>query len=125
MILKKSVSKSFMIGYNIIRFMYYRRVILSGNKTVNLELSQIIHMLEDNGTFVEVSKNIIEKITDNLHAKDAVIMQISADGKSMHAIAEAKDVIGSKLDVEDISQCCLCSDELKRTAMSTASDEEK
>lgn len=125
MILKKSVSKSFMIGYNIIRFMYYRRVILSGNKTVNLELSQIIHMLEDNGTFVEVSKNIIEKITDNLHAQDAVIMQISADGKSMHAIAEAKDVIGSKLDVEDISQCCLCSDELKRTAMSTASDEEK
>lgn len=114
-----------MIGYNIIRFMYYRRVILSGNKTVNLELSQIIHMLEDNGTFVEVSKNIIEKITDNLHAQDAVIMQISADGKSMHAIAEAKDVIGSKLDVEDISQCCLCSDELKRTAMSTASDEEK
>lgn len=70
-----------MIGYNIIRFMYYRRVILSGNKTVNLELSQIIHMLEDNGTFVEVSKNIIEKITDNLHAQDAVIMQISADGK--------------------------------------------
>ena len=76
---------------------------MSGNKTVNLELSQIIHMLEDNGTFVEVSKNIIEKITDNLHAQDAVIMQISADGKSMHAIAEAKDVIGSKLDVEDIS----------------------
>ena len=76
--MKKPVSKRQGIGYNIIRFMYYRRVILSGNKTVNLELSQIIHMLEDSGTFVEVSKNIIEQIVENVQAQNAVIMQISA-----------------------------------------------
>lgn len=106
--MKKPVSKRQGIGYNIIRFMYYRRVILSGNKTVNLELSQIIHMLEDSGTFVEVSKNIIEQIVENVQAQNAVIMQISADGKSMHSIVEAEDVIGSKLDTADIKENCLC-----------------
>jgi histidine ammonia-lyase len=105
--------------------MYYRRVILSGNKTVNLELSQIIHMLEDSGTFVEVSKNIIEQIVENVQAQNAVIMQISADGKSMHSIVEAEDVIGSKLDTADIKENCLCAGKLKRTAHGTATDEER
>ena len=123
--MKKPVSKRQGIGYNIIRFMYYRRVILSGNKTVNLELSQIIHMLEDSGTFVEVSKNIIEQIVENVQAQNAVIMQISADGKSMHSIVEAEDVIGSKLDTADIKENCLCTGKLKRTAHGTATDEER
>lgn len=123
--MKKPVSKRQGIGYNIIRFMYYRRVILSGNKTVNLELSQIIHMLEDSGTFVEVSKNIIEQIVENVQAQNAVIMQISADGKSMHSIVEAEDVIGSKLDTADIKENCLCAGKLKRTAHGTATDEER
>ena len=123
--MKKPVSKRQGIGYNIIRFMYYRRVILSGNKTVNLELSQIIHMLEDSGTFVEVSKNIIEQIVENVQAQNAVIMQISADGKSMHFIVEAEDVIGSKLDTADIKENCLCAGKLKRTAHGTATDEER
>ena len=123
--MKKPVSKRQEIGYNIIRFMYYRRVILSGNKTVNLELSQIIHMLEDSGTFVEVSKNIIEQIVENVQAQNAVIMQISADGKSMHSIVEAEDVIGSKLDTADIKENCLCTGKLKRTAHGTATDEER
>jgi diguanylate cyclase (GGDEF)-like protein len=123
--LKKPVSKRQGIGYNIIRFMYYRRVILSGNKTVNLELSQIIHMLEDSGTFVEVSKNIIEQIVENVQAQNAVIMQISADGKGMHSIVEAEDVIGSKLDTADIKENCLCAGKLKRTAHGTATDEER
>jgi len=98
---------------------------LSGNKTVNLELSQIIHMLEDSGTFVEVSKNIIEQIVENVQAQNAVIMQISADGKSMHSIVEAEDVIGSKLDTADIKENCLCAGKLKRTAHGTATDEER
>ena len=123
--MKKPVSKRQGIGYNIIRFMYYRRVILSGNKTVNLELSQIIHMLEDSGTFVEVSKNIIEQIVENVQAQNAVIMQISADWKSMHSIVEAEDVIGSKLDTADIKENCLCAGKLKRTAHGTATDEER
>ena len=123
--MKKPVSKRQGIGYNIIRFMYYRRVILSGNKTVNLELSQIIHMLEDSGTFIEVSKNIIEQIVENVQAQNAVIMQISADGKSMHSIVEAEDVIGSKLDTADIKENCLCAGKLKRTAHGTATDEER
>ena len=123
--MKKPVSKRQGIGYNIIRFMYYRRVILSGNKTVNLELSQVIHMLEDSGTFVEVSKNIIEQIVENVQAQNAVIMQISADGKSMHSIVEAEDVIGSKLDTADIKENCLCAGKLKRTAHGTATDEER
>ena len=96
-----------------------------GNKTVNLELSQIIHMLEDSGTFVEVSKNIIEQIVENVQAQNAVIMQISADGKSMHSIVEAEDVIGSKLDTADIKENCLCAGKLKRTAHGTATDEER
>lgn len=98
---------------------------MSGNKTVNLELSQIIHMLEDSGTFVEVSKNIIEQIVENVQAQNAVIMQISADGKSMHSIVEAEDVIGSKLDTADIKENCLCAGKLKRTAHGTATDEER
>lgn len=98
---------------------------MSGNKTVNLELSQIIHMLEDSGTFVEVSKNIIEQIVENVQAQNAVIMQISADGKSMHSIVEAEDVIGSKLDTADIKENCLCTGKLKRTAHGTATDEER
>ena len=98
---------------------------MSGNKTVNLELSQIIHMLEDSGTFVEVSKNIIEQIVENVQAQNAVIMQISADGKSMHFIVEAEDVIGSKLDTADIKENCLCAGKLKRTAHGTATDEER
>lgn len=98
---------------------------MSGNKTVNLELSQIIHMLEDSGTFVEVSKNIIEQIVENVQAQNAVIMQISADGKSMHSIVEAEDVIGSKLDTADIKGNCLCAGKLKRTAHGTATDEER
>ncbi len=98
---------------------------MSGNKTVNLELSQIIHMLEDSGTFVEVSKNIIEQIVENVQAQNAVIMQISADGKSMHSIVEAEAVIGSKLDTADIKENCLCAGKLKRTAHGTATDEER
>lgn len=98
---------------------------MSGNKTVNLELSQIIHMLEDSGTFVEVSKNIIEQIVENVQAQNAVIMQISADGKSMHSIVEAEDVIGSKLDTADIKENCLCAGKLKRTAHGMATDEER
>ena len=98
---------------------------MSGNKTVNLELSQIIHMLEDSGTFVEVSKNIIEQIVENVQAQNAVIMQISADGKSMHSIVEAEDVIGNKLDTADIKENCLCAGKLKRTAHGTATDEER
>ena len=98
---------------------------MSGNKTVNLELSQIIHMLEDSGTFVEVSKNIIEQIVENVQAQNAVIMQISADGKSMHSIVEAEDVIGSKLDTADIKENCLCAGKLKRTVHGTATDEER
>ena len=98
---------------------------MSGNKTVNLELSQIIHMLEDSGTFVEVSKNIIEQIVENVQAQNAVIMQISADGKSMHSIVEAEDVIGRKLDTADIKENCLCAGKLKRTAHGTATDEER
>lgn len=98
---------------------------MSGNKTVNLELSQIIHMLEDSGTFVEVSKNIIEQIVENVQAQNAVIMQISADGKGMHSIVEAEDVIGSKLDTADIKENCLCAGKLKRTAHGTATDEER
>lgn len=98
---------------------------MSGNKTVNLELSQIIHMLEDSGTFVEVSKNIIEQIVENVQAQNAVIMQISADGKSMHSIVEAEDVIGSKLDTADLKENCLCAGKLKRTAHGTATDEER
>lgn len=98
---------------------------MNGNKTVNLELSQIIHMLEDSGTFVEVSKNIIEQIVENVQAQNAVIMQISADGKSMHSIVEAEDVIGSKLDTADIKENCLCAGKLKRTAHGTATDEER
>lgn len=98
---------------------------MSGNKTVNLELSQIIHMLEDSGTFVEVSKNIIEQIVENVQAQNAVIMQISADGKSMHSIVETEDVIGSKLDTADIKENCLCAGKLKRTAHGTATDEER
>lgn len=98
---------------------------MSGNKTVNLELSQIIHMLEDSGTFVEVSKNIIEQIVENVQAQNAVIMQISADGKSMHSIVEAEDVIGSKLDTADIKENYLCTGKLKRTAHGTATDEER
>lgn len=98
---------------------------MSGNKTVNLELSQIIHMLEDSGTFVEVSKNIIEQIVENVQAQNAVIMQISADGKSMHSIVEAEDVIGSKLDTADIKENCLCAGKLKRIAHGTATDEER
>lgn len=98
---------------------------MSGNKTVNLELSQIIHMLEDSGTFVEVSKNIIEQIVENVQAQNVVIMQISADGKSMHSIVEAEDVIGSKLDTADIKENCLCAGKLKRTAHGTATDEER
>ena len=98
---------------------------MSGNKTVNLELSQIIHMLEDSGTFIEVSKNIIEQIVENVQAQNAVIMQISADGKSMHSIVEAEDVIGSKLDTADIKENCLCAGKLKRTAHGTATDEER
>lgn len=98
---------------------------MSGNKTVNLELSQIIHMLEDSGTFVEVSKNIIEQIVENVQAQNAVIMQISADGKSMHSIVEAEDVIDSKLDTADIKENCLCAGKLKRTAHGTATDEER
>ncbi len=98
---------------------------MSGNKTVNLELSQIIHMLEDSGTFVEVSKNIIEQIVENVQAQNAVIMQISADGKSMHSIVEVEDVIGSKLDTADIKENCLCAGKLKRTAQGTATDEER
>lgn len=98
---------------------------MSGNKTVNLELSQIIHMLEDSGTFVEVSKNIIEQIVENVQAQNAVIMQISADGNSMHSIVEAEDVIGSKLDTADIKENCLCAGKLKRTAHGTATDEER
>lgn len=98
---------------------------MSGNKTVDLELSQIIHMLEDSGTFVEVSKNIIEQIVENVQAQNAVIMQISADGKSMHSIVEAEDVIGSRLDTADIKENCLCAGKLKRTAHGTATDEER
>ena len=98
---------------------------MSGNKTVDLELSQIIHMLEDSGTFVEVSKNIIEQIVENVQAQNAVIMQISADGKSMHSIVEAEDVIGSKLDTADIKENCLCAGKLERTAHGTATDEER
>lgn len=98
---------------------------MSGNKTVDLELSQIIHMLEDSGTFVEVSKNIIEQIVENVQAQNAVIMQISADGKSMHSIVEAEDVIGSKLDTADIKENCLCAGKLKRTVHGTATDEER
>ena len=98
---------------------------MSGNKTVNLELSQIIHMLEDSGTFVEVSKNIIEQIVENVQAQNAVIMQISADGNSMHSIVEAEDVIGSKLDTADIKENCLCAGKLKRIAHGTATDEER
>lgn len=100
---------------------------MSGSKTVNLELSQIIHMLGDRGTFVEISKNILGEIVEKLHAENALIMQIGADGKSMHTIAEAKagTGIGGRLDTEDISRNCLYDDELKVTLYSSATEEEK
>ena len=69
--------------------MYCRRDILSSDKKRNLELSEIVHMLEDSGTFVEVAQRILERVVSETGADSAGIMQIGADGRTMNMIVEA------------------------------------
>ena len=53
--MQKSVSKKIVIGYNIIRFVYCWRNILSSDNNRNIGLSEIIRMLENNVTFTQAA----------------------------------------------------------------------
>lgn len=111
--------------YNKYRFMYCRRNVLSSIRKRNLELSEIVHMLDDNGTFTDVSQRILGQITDSLNAESAGIMQIDPTGGNMHMIVESgkarcMDVIGNV----DAASFALCEDAVKYADRSTSSGEE-
>lgn len=111
--------------YNKYRFMYCRRNVLNSIRKRNLELSEIVHMLDDNGTFTDVSQRILGQITDSLNAESAGIMQIDPTGGNMHMIVESgkarcMDVIGNV----DAASFALCEDAVKYTERSMSSGEE-
>lgn len=68
--------KKIVIGYNIIRFVYCWRNILSSDNNRNIGLSDIIRMLENNVTFTQAADSVLECITDSMDICDAVVMQI-------------------------------------------------
>lgn len=99
---------------------------MSSIRKRNLELSEIVHMLDDKGTFTEVSHRILGQITDSLNAECVGIMQIDSTGDNMHMIVESgkvrcTDVIGNV----DVASFTLCEDTVKYTDRSISSGEER
>ena len=86
--MQKSVSKKIVIGYNIIRFVYCWRNILSSDKNRKIGLSEIIRMLENNVTFTQAADSVLECITDSMDICDAVVMQIDRENDTKHVISE-------------------------------------
>lgn len=99
---------------------------MSSDKKRNLELSEIVHMLEDSGTFVEVAQRILERVVSETGADSAGIMQIGADGRTMNMIVEAGTIKKAvDIGIVDVQEFVLCSEEMKHTHIDSATDSEK
>lgn len=73
--MQKSVSKKIVIGYNIIRFVYCWRNILSSDNNRNIGLSEIIRMLENNVTFTQAADSVLECITDSMDMQQELLLK--------------------------------------------------
>ena len=74
--MQKSVSKKIVIGYNIIRFVYCWRNILSRDNNRNIGLSDIKRMLENNVTFTQAADSVLECLNGGLDICDADVLQM-------------------------------------------------
>lgn len=66
-------------------------------------LSEIVQMLESEGTFTEVGYNILKKSNLYLSTTNASILQISADGKTVGTIVDYKREVGHDIHMNDRS----------------------
>lgn len=114
------------MGYNI-EYIESWRIVLDAIKLKDSVLSEIVQMLESEGTFTEIVHNILKKSDMYLNTTNVSLLQISADRKSVATIIDYRSDNGERIHVNDraADMKVLCGEEQMYTTSGRCSEEQE
>lgn len=96
---------------------------MNENNCGKLNLSKIVRMMEREGTFVEVSENILVELKNMMEISTAAILQLDPNGRLLTPIVDVSEGMKKTFGQAMVSQFGLCGNEMISSA--TALDSEK